>query len=140
LTVENVHRAIKAKDGSIRGLTAIPFVATREGEAMRNRPFHVLACAVAVVAVAIACASKVEAGRAARSAAEAAATDSPEDREALQSIAHLYAVRSDRLSLGAGIACVLTLGASACSLWRREGGFQSIPVLLLLLAGLFQLL
>lgn len=107
---------------------------------MHTRPFYFLASGQAAVAVVVAGASKVDAGRAARSAAEAAAASSPEDHEALHAVAHFYAVQSDRLSRVAAVVFVLALGGWVCSLWRREHGLQSIPLLLLFLAGLLQLL
>lgn len=107
---------------------------------MRTRPFYFLTCALAVVAGVVAGASLVHAGRAARSAALAAAAHSPEDRESLCSVAHLAAVQSDRLSLAAAVIFVSALGGWACSLWRRERGLQRIPLLLLFVAGLLQLI
>lgn len=107
---------------------------------MRSRPFYFLTCALALVATVVDGASKVDSARAASSAARAAAAQSPEDRASLHSVAHLYAVQADRLSVVAVVVLVLALGGWVCSLWRRENGLQSVPLLLLFLAGLLQLL
>lgn len=107
---------------------------------MRTHPFYLLTCALAVVAGLVAVASKVDAGRAARAAAKAVASHSPEEREALHSVAHWYAGQSDRLSRVAAVVFVLAVGGWACSLRRREHGLQSVPLLLLVLAVLLQLL
>ena len=107
---------------------------------MRARPFYLLTCALAVVAVVVAGASKMCSGRAVTAGAKAVGSQSPEEREALRSIARGYAGQSDRLSLVAAVVFVLALGGWACSLWRREHGLQSVPLLLLFLAGLLQLL
>ncbi len=107
---------------------------------MRTRPFYLLTCVLAIAAVVVSGASKEYAGRAARAAARAAASDSPEEREALQSAAHLAADQSGGLSIAAAAALVLAIGTWVCSLWRREGGLQSVPLLLLVVAVLIQLL
>jgi hypothetical protein len=107
---------------------------------MRSPPFYFLTCALAVVAAVVAVASQVDAGRAAGTAAKAAEARSPEDREALQSVVHSYVSRANCLSRVAAAVFVLALGGWAFSLLRREPGWQSIPLLLLCLAGLLQLL
>jgi hypothetical protein len=107
---------------------------------VRARPFYLLACVLAIVAVVVSGVSKKYAGRAAMAAAQAAGAHSPEEREALHSAAHLAADQSDRLSSTAAAASVLAMGAWVCSLWRREGGLQSVPLLLVVVAILLQLL
>lgn len=107
---------------------------------MRTRPFYLVACAFAVAAILFDGAAKQYAGRAARTAAHAAQSQSPEERGDLQSVAHLDAVESDRFSDVAAIALVLGLGAWVGSLWRREPGLQSVPLVLLAFAVLLRLL
>lgn len=107
---------------------------------MRTRPFYLLTCALAAVAIVVSYASKVNARRAVETAAKAVEPSSPDDREALHSAAHRYASRSDRLSLVGAIVFVLALGGWVFSRLRREHGLQSVPLLLLFLAGLLQLL
>ena len=107
---------------------------------MRARPFYFVTCCLAVATVLIVGASKVCAGRAAIAAARAVASDSPDDREALHYVAHLNAVRSDRLSLVAAVVFVLAICGWLCSLWRREHGLWGVPLVILFLAGLLELL
>jgi hypothetical protein len=107
---------------------------------MRTSPFYLLTCALALVAVVVTGASKAAAARAAISMAQAVAADSPEDREALHAVAHSYAAQSGGLGETAAVVFLLALGAWVWSLRRRERGLQSIPLLLLCLAGLLQLL
>lgn len=107
---------------------------------MRTRPFYLLACALAMVAIVVEGASKPYAAKAAKAAARAAESHVPEDREALHLVACYSAAQADRLSLVAVVALVVAVGGWICSLLRRERGWQSIPLLLLLLAGLLQLI
>lgn len=107
---------------------------------MRTRPFYLLACAFAVAAILLEGAAKQYAARAASTAARAPQSQSPEQRGDLQSVAHLDAVESGRFSGVAAVALVLGLGAWVGSLWRREPGLQSIPLVLLAFAALLRLL
>jgi hypothetical protein len=107
---------------------------------MRSRPFYVVTCALAVAAVVLTGASKVVAGRVATSAARATEAHTGEEREALRAAAHVYAARSDLLWGVAAVAFVSAIVGWGCSLWRREGGLQSVPLVLLIFAGLLQLL
>jgi hypothetical protein len=107
---------------------------------VRTRPFYLLTCVLAIVAVVVSGVSKEYAGRAAMATAHAAASHLPEEREALHSAAHLAADQSGRLSTVAAAAFAVAIGAWVCSLWRREGGLQSVPLALLVLAVLMQML
>jgi hypothetical protein len=107
---------------------------------MRNRPFYLLACVLAVIASLVTIASKDAAARAAISAAKAASAQAPGDREAFRSVAHMHMSRCCCLSLAAAIIFVAAIGGWIFSLFRREPGWQSIPLLLLFLAGMLQLL
>ena len=107
---------------------------------MRNRPFYLLTCVLAMAAVVVTGASKQYAGRAAQAAAGAAAANSPEEREALHSAADRYAEQSGRLSVVAIGVLVLAIAGWVCSRLRRERGLQSIPLLLVCLAVLLQFL
>ena len=107
---------------------------------MKARPFYVLACALAVVAIVVSCASVIKARRALESAARAAEADSPDDRVALHSTALLHARQSDRHYLAGAVLFVVALGGWVTSRFRQEGGLLIIPLLLMFVAGIFQLL
>lgn len=107
---------------------------------MKTRPLYFLTCALAVVGIVVSCASVVQARRAIAWAASAAAVDSPDDRAALHSTALVHARASDRLYLVAATVFVAAFGGWVTSRFRREVGWQAIPLLLLCVAGLFQFL
>lgn len=107
---------------------------------MGVRPFYFLTSAFAAVEIALDFAAKLNAGRAMRSAGFGVLAHAPQEREAFLSNAHLYASRSDRLSLAAIVVLVLAICAWGCSRWRREHGLQRLLLLPLFLAVLFQLL
>jgi hypothetical protein len=107
---------------------------------MRTRPFYFLACMLAMIAVIIVGVSKQYVGRTARAAAMAAQSQSSEEQEALHSAAQVYANQSDRLSIAAHVVFLLATGAWVCSLWRRDRGLQSIPLVLLAVVVLLDLL
>jgi hypothetical protein len=107
---------------------------------MHSRPFYVLACVLAVVAVVLAVMTKTEAGLAARWSDYAAKVLEGEGREALWLAAKTAAIWSDRLGYAGEVVWVLAAGGWGCSLWRREGGWMAVPLLLLIVAGILQLL
>lgn len=105
---------------------------------MRTRPFYLLSCAFAVVAGLLEYVSKVDAHRAATSAAMAVQAPTVGDRQSLTAVAHQAAVRSERYSLASTFALLLTTAAWAYSYWRRERALQSIPFVLVLLVEVLQ--
>lgn len=107
---------------------------------MHAHPFYLLTCALAVAAIALDCAAKLDAGRAMRLAGRGASGHAPQQREALLADAHVYVSRSDYLSVASAIVLVSALGAWGCSLWRRERGLQRLPLVLFVLAVFFQFL
>ena len=106
---------------------------------MTTRPFYLLACVLALAAGIVSAISKMDATQAATAAARAAPSSTP-DRQSLQSISHTFAQQSDRLSVVAVVVFTVAVGLWICSLRRQEQGLQSIPLLLLLFAGILQLL
>jgi hypothetical protein len=102
---------------------------------MRSRPFYVLACALAMTAMVLVVAGQIVASQVAMSGAHAADAQMAAERELWGAAAHQAAVQSGWMGLAALVVWGLGLGAWGCSLWRRERGLQSLPVLLLILAG-----
>ena len=107
---------------------------------MRACPSYVSTIVLAVLAAVAARAALDYASQASRMRGAAAVADGPEDREALRALAPLYASQSDRVSLVAHAAFVLAIGAWICSLLRREPASKIIPLLPLIIAGIFLLL
>jgi hypothetical protein len=106
---------------------------------MRTRPYYFLACAFAVVAIIFEGAAKQYAGRAARTAAKAVQSQSPEERDTFHTAARWDAIQSGGFSGVAAVGFCLGLGAWIYCLWRGERGLQSIPLLLLILVVLLKL-
>jgi len=106
-----------------------------ENHAMRSRPFYILTCALAVVAAICAGASKLDAARAMRAAAESTTARTADDQQHSQYLSSYFAKESDHLGTVAFVVLFIAVVCWLLSVARRESGRQVVPLILLIVAA-----
>lgn len=107
---------------------------------MKSRPFYLLALVLLTAVLPFDIASKTRVARAVSTAARAVATKDAVERESLRLESRTCLRDSERFSVAALAVFFCGLGAWACSLSRKEGGLQGVPLLLTALGILTQLI